>query len=32
LQDGVLKTAETNARQTVTSLLNGLGFTNVEIH
>jgi hypothetical protein len=32
LQDGVLKTAETNARQTVSSLLNGLGFTNVDIH
>ncbi len=32
LQDGVLKTAETNAHQTVTSLLNGLGFTNVAIH
>jgi hypothetical protein len=31
LQDGILKTAETNARQTVTSMLTGLGFENVEI-
>lgn len=31
LQDGILKTAENNARQTVSSMLTGLGFTNVEI-
>jgi hypothetical protein len=32
LQDGVLKIADKNARQTLTSMLNGLGFANVEIH
>lgn len=32
LQDGILKTAETNARQTVASVLSSLGFENVEIH
>ncbi len=31
LQDGILKTAETNARQTVNSVLTSLGFANVEI-
>ncbi len=31
LQDGILKTADQNARQTVTSLLTGLGFESVEI-
>ena len=31
LQDGILKTAETNARQTVASVLSSLGFENVEI-
>jgi hypothetical protein len=31
LQDGILKTAENNARQTVTSMLTGLGFETVEI-
>ena len=31
LQDGVLKIADKNARQTVTSMLNGLGFANIEI-
>jgi uncharacterized protein DUF4230 len=32
LQDGILKSADQNARQTVTSLLMGFGFTNVQIH
>ena len=31
LQDGILKTADNNARQTLTTLLTGLGFGNVEI-
>lgn len=31
LQDGILKTAETNARQTVNSVLGSLGFEKVEI-
>jgi hypothetical protein len=31
LQDGILKTADQNGRQTLTSLLTGLGFTGVEI-
>jgi hypothetical protein len=31
LQDGILKTAEKNAHQTLTALLTGLGFGNVEI-
>jgi hypothetical protein len=31
LQDGILKTAETNARQTVASVLSSLGFENIEI-
>jgi len=31
LDDGILKIAETNARQTINSLLTSLGFTNVEI-
>jgi hypothetical protein len=31
LQDGILKTAETNARQTVNSVLTSLGFEKVEI-
>jgi hypothetical protein len=31
LQDGILKTADKNARQTLTSMLTGLGFRNVEI-
>ena len=31
LQDGILKTADENARQTLTSMLTGLGFANVEI-
>jgi hypothetical protein len=31
LQDGILKTADKNARQTLTALLTGLGFGNVEI-
>lgn len=31
LQDGILKTADQNARQTLTSLLTGLGFASVEI-
>jgi hypothetical protein len=30
LQDGILKTADQNGRQTLTSLLTGLGFTGVE--
>jgi hypothetical protein len=31
LDDGILKTAATNARQTVKSLLTSLGFTNIDI-
>jgi hypothetical protein len=31
LQDGILQTADKNARQTLTSMLTGLGFGNVEI-
>lgn len=31
LQDGILKTAETNAKQTVNSVLTSLGFENVEL-
>ncbi len=31
LQDGILKTADSNARQTLTTLLTGVGFGNVEI-
>ncbi len=31
LQDGLLKTAQQNATQTITSLLSGLGFEKVEI-
>lgn len=31
LQDGILKTANQNGRQTLTSLLTGLGFASVEI-
>jgi Protein of unknown function (DUF4230) len=31
LQDGILNTADKNARQTLTSMLTGLGFGNVEI-
>lgn len=31
LQDGILKTAETNAKQTVNSVLTSLGFEKVEI-
>src|SRR3954470_1974510 len=31
LQDGILKSADQNARQTITSLLTGLGFSQVEI-
>ena len=32
MQDGILATANKNARQTVTTLLTGLGFGHVEIH
>ena len=32
LQDGVLKTAEGNARATLTSMLKGLGFKQIDIH
>jgi Protein of unknown function (DUF4230) len=32
LEDGILKTAQTNARQTVTSVLATLGFEKVELH
>ncbi len=32
LQDGILKTAETNARQTLNSVLSSLGFEHVELH
>ncbi len=31
LDDGILQTAATNARQTIKSLLTSLGFTNIEI-
>lgn len=31
LQDGILNTADQNARQTITSLLTGLGFNQVEV-
>ncbi len=31
LDDGILKTADTNARQTITNILKSLGFANVEI-
>ena len=31
LQDGILKAADQNARQTITSLLQGLGFDEVTI-
>jgi hypothetical protein len=31
LQDGILKTADQNARQTITSMLQGLGFNEVSI-
>ncbi|MGC2718646.1 MAG: DUF4230 domain-containing protein, partial [Candidatus Acidiferrales bacterium] len=31
LQDGILKTADQNAANTITSLLKGLGFANVTI-
>jgi hypothetical protein len=31
LQDGILKTAETNAKQTLKSVLTSLGFENVEL-
>ena len=31
LQDGILKTADDNARQTIASLMNGLGFEHVEV-
>ena len=31
LQDGILKSADQNARQTITSLMTGLGFSQVEI-
>lgn len=31
LDDGILKTADANARQTVTNILKGLGFVNVEV-
>jgi hypothetical protein len=31
LQDGILKTADQNARQTIASLLTGLGFSQVEV-
>jgi hypothetical protein len=32
LQDGILKTANENARNTVSSVLKGFGFTQVEVH
>ena len=32
LQDGIVQTANKNARQTITVMLAGLGFTSVEIH
>ncbi len=31
LQDGILKTADDNARQTITNLMTGLGFEHVEV-
>lgn len=31
VNDGILKTADENARQTITTLLTGLGFTKVEL-
>lgn len=31
LNDGILKTADENARQTITTLLTGLGFTKVDL-
>ena len=31
LQDGILKTADDNARQTIASLMNGLGFQQVQV-
>ena len=32
VNDGILKTADENARQTITTLLTGLGFTRIELH
>ncbi len=32
MQDGVLDSASKNGKQTLTSLLNGLGFDSVEFH
>ncbi len=32
LQDGILKSADENARNSVQSILNGLGFTQIEFH
>lgn len=32
LKDGILKTADENARQTITTLLKGLGFAQVDLH
>jgi len=32
MQDGILNTATNNARQTLTTMLSGFGFTNVQIH
>src|ERR1700723_163494 len=32
LQDGILKSADQNARSTLTSMLKGFGFSQVEIH
>jgi len=32
VSDGILKTADENARQTITTLLTGLGFTKIELH
>jgi hypothetical protein len=31
VKDGILKTADENARQTLTTLLTGLGFTKIEL-
>ena len=31
LDDGILKTADANARQTITNMLKSLGFANVEV-
>ena len=31
LEDGILRTAETNARQTINGMLSGLGFKNIEL-